>query len=62
MLLVGNGQLITRDPEFPYLKDGAVVIDGEVIKDVGSLADMKKAYPDYKIAIAPDVDVSVTQL
>ncbi|MBR0468838.1 MAG: putative aminohydrolase SsnA [Mogibacterium sp.] len=46
MLLVGNGQLITRDPEFPYLKDGAVVIDGEVIKDVGSLADMKAAYPD----------------
>lgn len=24
--------------------------------------EMKKAYPDYKIAIAPDVDVSVTQL
>ena len=35
MLLIGNGQLITRDPEFPYLKDGAVVIDGEVIKAVG---------------------------
>ncbi len=46
MLLIGNGQLITRDPEFPYLKDGAVVIDGEVIKAVGSLADMKAAYPD----------------
>ena len=24
--------------------------------------EMKKAYPDYKIVIAPDVDVSVTQL
>ena len=46
MLLIGNGQLITRDPEFPYLKDGAVVIDGEVIKAVGTLADMKAAYPD----------------
>ena len=32
MLLIGNGQLITRDPDFPYLKDGAVVTDGEVIK------------------------------
>ena len=52
MLLVGNGQLITRDPEFPYLKDGAVVIDGEVIKDVGSLADMKKAYPDAEFVDA----------
>ena len=46
MLLIGNGQLITRDPEFPYLKDGAVVCDGEVIKAVGTLADMKAAYPD----------------
>jgi methylenetetrahydrofolate dehydrogenase (NADP+)/methenyltetrahydrofolate cyclohydrolase len=37
MLLVGNGQLITRDPEFPYLKDGAVVIDVGVnrIPDAG---------------------------
>ena len=52
MLLVGNGQLITRDPEFPYLKDGAVVIDGEVIKDVGSLADMKAAYPDAEFVDA----------
>ena len=52
MLLVGNGQLITRDPEFPYLKDGAVVIDGEVIKAVGTLADMKAAYPDAEFVDA----------
>ena len=52
MLLIGNGQLITRDPEFPYLKDGAVVIDGEVIKDVGTLADMKAAYPDAEFVDA----------
>ena len=52
MLLIGNGQLITRDPEFPYLKDGAVVIDGEVIKAVGSFADMKAAYPDAEFVDA----------
>ena len=52
MLLVGNGQVITRDPEFPYLKDGAVVIDGEVIKAVGTLADMKAAYPDAEFVDA----------
>lgn len=52
MLLVGNGQLITRDPDFPYLKDGAVVIDGEVIKAVGTLADMKAAYPDAEFVDA----------
>ena len=52
MLLIGNGQLITRDREFPYLKDGAVVIDGEVIKAVGSFADMKAAYPDAEFVDA----------
>ena len=52
MLIVGNGQLITRDPEFPYLKDGAVVIDGEVIKEVGTLDDMNKKYPDAEFVDA----------
>ena len=52
MLLIGNGQLITRDPEFPYLKDGAVVCDGEVIKAVGTFADLKAAYPDAEFVDA----------
>ena len=52
MLLIGNGQLITRDPAFPYHKDGAVVIDGEVIKAVGTLADMKASYPDAEFVDA----------
>ena len=46
MLLVGNGRVFTLDPEKPYLKDGAVVIDGEVIREVGLFGDMKKKYPD----------------
>ncbi|MEG2098065.1 MAG: chlorohydrolase, partial [Pseudoflavonifractor sp.] len=45
MLLIGNGRLITRDPAQPYLEDGAVVIDGEVIKEVGGFADLKAKYP-----------------
>ena len=52
MLLIGNGQLITRDPAFPYHKDGAVVIDGEVIKAVGTMADMKASYPDAEFVDA----------
>ena len=46
MLLIGNGRVVTRDAENPYLKDGAVVIEGEKILDVGTLEAMKKAYPD----------------
>ncbi|MBR0163151.1 MAG: putative aminohydrolase SsnA [Lachnospiraceae bacterium] len=46
MLLLGNGRVITRDPLNPYLEDGAVVIDGTLIRDVGPLSGMKEAYPD----------------
>ena len=46
MLLIGNGRVVTRDAENPYLKDGAVVTEGEKILDVGTLDAMKKAYPD----------------
>ena len=49
MLLVGNGKLITRDSENPYFEDGAVVIDGEAVKAVGALADMRAKYPDAGI-------------
>ena len=45
MLLIGNGRLITRDNGY-YLNDGAVVTEGNVIKEVGATADMQKKYPD----------------
>ena len=45
MLLIGNGKLFTRDEERPYLPDGAVVIDGDTVQEVGSLADMRAKYP-----------------
>ena len=52
MLLIGNGRLMTRDPEHPYLTDGAVVTDGEVIKEVGSTAEMKAKYPQAQFVDA----------
>ena len=45
MLLVGNGRVLTRDEEMPYLENGAVVINGDQIEAVGSEDKMKKAYP-----------------
>lgn len=35
MLLVGNGRVITRSEKQPFIVDGAVVIDGNMILDVG---------------------------
>ena len=52
MLLIGNGRLITRDPALPYLADGAVAVEGEVIKEVGALADLKAKYPDARFVDA----------
>ncbi len=45
MLLLGNGKIITRDDACPFLEDGAVVIDGEEILEVGRFGDMKAKYP-----------------
>ena len=46
MLLIGNGKVITRDSANPYLENGAVVTDGENIKEVGTLDAMKQKYPE----------------
>ncbi len=52
MLLIGNGRLITRDPSHPYIEDGAVAIDGEVIKEVGELTALKAKYPQAEFVDA----------
>lgn len=48
MLLVGNGALITRDPENPLIKDGCVAINGTSINSVGATAEMRAKYPAAK--------------
>lgn len=46
MLILGNGRVITRDAKEPFLENGAVVLDGNTIQQVGLLEEMKKAYPE----------------
>lgn len=45
MLLVGNGRLITRDNNGFY-ENGAVAIEGNIIKEVGDFAVLKAKYSD----------------
>ena len=52
MLLVGNGKLITRNEMLPYVEDGAVAIDGQVIREIGSYAELKAKYPDAEFVDA----------
>lgn len=46
MLVIGNGNVITRDPVRPYVKNGAVVIEKGRIEAVGRTADLREGFPD----------------
>lgn len=48
MILVGNGRVITWNKEQPYFENGAVVIDGQTIADVGKFSEIKKKYKDVE--------------
>ncbi len=46
MLLLGNGRLITRDAERPFLENGCVAMDGGEILAVGETKTLRAEYPD----------------
>ncbi len=46
MIVIGNGRLITHNPDQPYFEDGAVAVDGTVVAAFGATADLRKKYPD----------------
>lgn len=45
MLIIGNGRVITRDSNNPYIEDGAVVLDGTTICKIGTNAEMNRMFP-----------------
>lgn len=45
MLLIGNGRVVTRDQKNPFIENGAVLLDGTDIAEVGKYAALKKKYP-----------------
>src|ERR1022692_2045725 len=48
ILLVGNGRLITRDPAFPLLDNGCVVIHEGTIIEIGSTSSILASYPEER--------------
>ena len=52
MLVIGNGRLVTRDAENPFIENGAVAAEGSVIKKVGTTEELKKLYPDAEFVDA----------
>lgn len=45
MIVLGNGRLITREEERPYIEDGAVAMDGGLICRIGTTQELKKEFP-----------------
>ena len=52
MLIIGNGRVITRDGDRPYLEEGAVVTEGEEILALGPTAAMRTTYPEAEFVDA----------
>lgn len=52
MILIGNGKVITRDEQNPFIENGAVLIEGNLIKEIGKTEELKSKYPEaeYKDA------------
>ena len=44
MLLIGNGRLITRDDAAPYIENGCVVIQDNMIVEVGATVKMRQKH------------------
>lgn len=49
MLLITNGRVITMDPERRVITNGAVLIDGNKIKDIGKTNELIQLYPGVEI-------------
>ena len=52
MLIIGNGRLITWSETNPYLENGAVVLDGDAVKETGTLEAMRAKYPEAELVDA----------
>lgn len=46
--IINNGIVVTRDPDNPFIADGAVVFEGKTIVEVGESKVLLDKYPDAK--------------
>lgn len=46
MILIGNGRMITRNPDRPYIEDGCLCVDGQTIVAVDTTSALQAKYPD----------------
>jgi putative selenium metabolism protein SsnA len=46
MILIGNGKIVTRDSACPFIENGAVLVEGKLIKEVGETVLLRAKYPE----------------
>ncbi|GHV68313.1 chlorohydrolase [Spirochaetia bacterium] len=46
MLLIGNGKIVTRDAACPFIENGAVAVEGKIIREAGETAALRAKYPE----------------
>ena len=46
MLLIGNGNIVTRDARCPFIGNGAVLVDGKLIRELGDTRDLRTRYSE----------------
>lgn len=46
MILVGKGTVVTRDPENPLIENAGVVLNGNIISEIGDYNELRAKYPD----------------
>ena len=49
MILVCNGRVITHDENNPFIEEGAVLIEGNTIKEVGKTDELKNKYMEAEV-------------
>lgn len=49
MLLIGNGRMITRDPDLPWLEQGGLAVEDGLIREVGPWPALREKYPDAEV-------------
>ena len=52
MLLLGNGRVLTRDPERPFLENGCVAMQGGTIVELDATETLRARYPDAEFVDA----------
>jgi putative selenium metabolism protein SsnA len=48
MLLLGNGLLVTRDPQNPIIQDGCIAMEANLIAEVSTTVELRAKYPQAK--------------